>query len=945
MIKKPFIVLFLTGIFSFSYGQTGEDSLLQYINSLRGVEKVDALNHAVENLALKNLFLSDELTKQALSLSDSLAYLEGRIYALKNEGYLAYLKGDLLHAIKVLNDALRFSEQAEQSGIIHQVYRLLAQAYRETNALDRSLIYFQMAYQLNEQYGDTTNMALALLGSAEVYLLMEQPQFAVDEYNRALKLLKRKQNIAGQVQALVGLADVYHFMEEEALAYSYFEQAESLLEEIYQPEISMHYYERRAALYQSSDPDSAIFYIRKAIDLADVTGKLYMKRDWLKYLSDLYVKHGDYEKAHEINQQYNQLHDSLLIKDSFYEPAGANQRMSDLQIEEDIGHQMQQNNPDSLTNTSIFTMIMVMAGASVFLVFLVYYLLNRYRFQKKSLANIYKLEEEIQTLKEEIQKKEQHMMILKEQEENIKKQNQSLRQMISGNEEEEHPIDRIQEISRKVALNTGSNFVSVWVYNDKENKIYCFDEYDRFRDIHRSGGEYNMDHLPLYFEALTNTPMIDADNSRQDPRTMELLTNRLVSKEIFSKLDIPLKSNNQLIGILWVERTGPVKPWSEEDKKFSIAISDLLTQIVKNKLIPDSPKKAKETPEDDSLAINQGRYDKIIHELAMPMILIDHMFKIVMVNNALCKMMGYEEHQLAGQDLDIVFPGQAMVNLEMYARIEELVNQGSAPFGKMAGGMLVGKSNQEHTVNLTVGSHRWKDAYYISILIFPSLVKEEVSQNMDEAIIHDEDLEMFYQTLPVNHKRFLHAVFNIHLLSIYHELADNGLKGDVQRAHFQIPQISGALTWQTIDLKSMLTALINLESLSGRGKIKFHIEVDHSDILLHSKETGWYMLYIILKNAFESIREEGDIYIKAFLSDNTQIIRIIDTGEGIASDLKNKIFKPFFTTKTKSTHYGLGLPLVREILRLHKGKIKINSKYGKGTEVWMEIPVFNKEEI
>lgn len=66
-------------------------------------------------------------------------------------------------------------------------------------------------------------------------------------------------------------------------------------------------------------------------------------------------------------------------------------------------------------------------------------------------------------------------------------------------------------------------------------------------------------------------------------------------------------------------------------------------------------------------------------------------------------------------------------------------------------------------------------------------------------------------------------------------------------------------------------------------------------------------------------------------------LSVSDNGTGIDEDLMEDIFTPFFTTKTGGS--GIGLSLVRQIMRLHGGQIKITSKKGAGTSVCLVFPV------
>ena len=66
-------------------------------------------------------------------------------------------------------------------------------------------------------------------------------------------------------------------------------------------------------------------------------------------------------------------------------------------------------------------------------------------------------------------------------------------------------------------------------------------------------------------------------------------------------------------------------------------------------------------------------------------------------------------------------------------------------------------------------------------------------------------------------------------------------------------------------------------------------------------------------------------------------IEVIDDGEGIKREALDKILIPFFSSKEKGT--GLGLTVVQKVIEAHGGELGIESELGKGTTVWMELPV------
>jgi len=65
-------------------------------------------------------------------------------------------------------------------------------------------------------------------------------------------------------------------------------------------------------------------------------------------------------------------------------------------------------------------------------------------------------------------------------------------------------------------------------------------------------------------------------------------------------------------------------------------------------------------------------------------------------------------------------------------------------------------------------------------------------------------------------------------------------------------------------------------------------------------------------------------------------LRVADTGPGIPADVREKVFDPFFSTKT--TGFGLGLAITRKIVEDHGGRIYVADD-GPGTQIVVELPV------
>lgn len=99
------------------------------------------------------------------------------------------------------------------------------------------------------------------------------------------------------------------------------------------------------------------------------------------------------------------------------------------------------------------------------------------------------------------------------------------------------------------------------------------------------------------------------------------------------------------------------------------------------------------------------------------------------------------------------------------------------------------------------------------------------------------------------------------------------------------------------------------------------------------------ILINLLKNAREACSRKSDkkIQVKARkLSAGNTTLTISDNGEGILPDVLDKIFVPFFTTKTSGS--GIGLSLCKQIMTLHEGSINVKSEVGKGSSFILTFP-------
>ena len=98
--------------------------------------------------------------------------------------------------------------------------------------------------------------------------------------------------------------------------------------------------------------------------------------------------------------------------------------------------------------------------------------------------------------------------------------------------------------------------------------------------------------------------------------------------------------------------------------------------------------------------------------------------------------------------------------------------------------------------------------------------------------------------------------------------------------------------------------------------------------------------YNVIKNSVEAIHRHGTLRIRTDLDDTHVIVRFVDTGGGISAENLSRVFEPYFTTKP--TGSGLGLLIVRRIVREHGGELSIESSQGEGLTLTIRLPFIDK---
>ena len=95
--------------------------------------------------------------------------------------------------------------------------------------------------------------------------------------------------------------------------------------------------------------------------------------------------------------------------------------------------------------------------------------------------------------------------------------------------------------------------------------------------------------------------------------------------------------------------------------------------------------------------------------------------------------------------------------------------------------------------------------------------------------------------------------------------------------------------------------------------------------------------YNVIKNSFEAMKRRGILRIRTDMDESHVRVSFIDTGGGMSAETLSHVFEPYYTTKGSGT--GLGLLIVRRIVREHGGELAIESTEGKGLTLTIRLPL------
>ncbi len=131
-----------------------------------------------------------------------------------------------------------------------------------------------------------------------------------------------------------------------------------------------------------------------------------------------------------------------------------------------------------------------------------------------------------------------------------------------------------------------------------------------------------------------------------------------------------------------------------------------------------------------------------------------------------------------------------------------------------------------------------------------------------------------------------------------------------------------------------------MDVLVHNADAKINLQLDPNGCqILANKNALVGAIQNLIQNALQAIPNKAVINIHIYCHDDFAYISVKDNGKGIPEQLVDKIFQPFYTSRSKGT--GLGLAVVKSVVNAHQGNVKLISNIGEGAHFCIKLPLLS----
>ena len=360
------------------------------------------------------------------------------------------------------------------------------------------------------------------------------------------------------------------------------------------------------------------------------------------------------------------------------------------------------------------------------------------------------------------------------------------------------------------------------------------------------------------------------------------------------------------------------------------------------------------------LAQEKGFLETVFNAIQEGIIVTDSNGRITYLNEAACELFGLENEDSIGKrldervrgldweavsrskgpisrDMEIFYPANRFINFYIVPLIIER-REGEVMKGDIETNAPIGKSGQVgHAIILrditesrrsaqqTIESERLN-----ALTLLAAGVAHEIGNPLNSLHIHLQLMERKIRELDVADK--------------------TELRESVDVAQAEIRRLDSIVTQFLRAIRPSKPQLLpeNINLIVEEAVRFFAPEIKDRDIVVEQelrpdlpllqldRDQMKQAFYNVIKNSLEAMKSRGILRIRTAMDQTHVTVSFTDTGGGISAENLSRIFEPYFTTKPSGT--GLGLLIVRRIVREHGGEMAIESSEGKGLILTIRLP-------